>query len=59
MAECITKTLADWIIQCVQQYLQSIYRLMKEEFLHSGYTHYDETRTHVIDGPDQRSSTLN
>lgn len=54
-----TKTMANWIIQCVDRYLQPLYRLMKEELLRSGYLHGDETRIQVIDEPDQKGSTQN
>ena len=54
-----TKTMANWIIQCADRYLQPLYELMKEELLHSGYLHGDETRIQVIDEPDQKGSTRN
>lgn len=54
-----TKTMANWIIQCADRYLQPVYDLMKEELLQSGYLHGDETRIQVIDEPDQKGSTQN
>ena len=39
-----TKTMANWIIQCADRYLQPLYDLMKEELLQSKYLHGDETR---------------
>ena len=54
-----TKTMANWIIQCADRYLQPLYNLMKEELLQSGYLHGDETRIQVIDEPDQKGSTQN
>ncbi len=54
-----TKTMANWIIQCADRYLQPLYDLMKEELLQSGYLHGDETRIQVIDEPDQKGSTQN
>lgn len=54
-----TKTMANWIIQCADRYLQPLYDLMKEEFLRSGYAHGDETRVQVIDEPEQKGSTQN
>ena len=39
-----TKTMANWIIQCADRYLQPLYGLMKEELLRSNYLHGDETR---------------
>ncbi len=49
-----TKTMANWIIQCADRYLQPLYDLMKEELLRSKYLHGDETRIQVIDEPDRR-----
>ena len=54
-----TKTMANWIIQCADRYLQPLYDLMKEELLRSKYLHGDETRIQVIDEPDQKGSTQN
>ena len=54
-----TKTMANWIIQCADRYLQPLYELMKEEFLRSRYAHGDETRVQVIDEPEQKGSTQN
>ena len=54
-----TKTMANWIIQCADRYLQPLYDLMKEELLQSKYLHGDETRVQVIDEPDQKGSTQN
>ncbi|MCD7866717.1 MAG: IS66 family transposase, partial [Clostridiales bacterium] len=54
-----TKTMANWIIQSADRYLQPLYELMKEELLRSGYLHGDETRIQVIDEPDQKGSTQN
>ena len=54
-----TKTMANWIIQCADRYLQPLYNLMKEELLRSKYLHGDETRIQVIDEPDQKGSTQN
>ena len=54
-----TKTMANWIIQCADRYLQPLYNLMKEELLQSKYLHGDETRIQVIDEPDQKGSTQN
>ena len=54
-----TKTMANWIIQCADRYLQPLYALMKEELLRSKYLHGDETRIQVIDEPDQKGSTQN
>ena len=54
-----TKTMANWIIQCADRYLQLLYDLMKEELLRSKYLHGDETRIQVIDEPDQKGSTQN
>ena len=54
-----TKTMAHWIIQCADRYLQPLYDLMKEELLRSKYLHGDETRIQVIDEPDQKGSTQN
>ena len=54
-----TKTMANWIIRCAEKYLQPVYDLMKEEFLHSKYAHGDETRIQVIDEPDQKGTTQN
>ena len=54
-----TKTMANWIIQCTDRYLQPLYNLMKEELLRSKYLHGDETRIQVIDEPDQKGSTQN
>lgn len=54
-----TKTMANWIIQCADRYLQPLYGLMKEELLRSNYLHGDETRIQVIDEPDQKGSTQN
>ena len=54
-----TKTMANWIIQCADRYLQPLYDLMKEELLRSNYLHGDETRMQVIDEPDQKGSTQN
>ena len=54
-----TKTMANWIIQCADRYLQPLYDRMKEEFLRSRYVHGDETRVQVIDEPDQKGSTQN
>ena len=54
-----TKTMANWIIQCADRYLQPLYDLMKEELLRSKYLHGDETRVQVIDEPDQKGSTQN
>ena len=54
-----TKTIANWIIQCADRYLQPLYDLMKEELLRSKYLHGDETRIQVIDEPDQKGSTQN
>ena len=54
-----TKTMANWIIQCADRYLQPVYDLMKEELLQSRYLHGDETRIQVIDEPDQKGSTQN
>ena len=54
-----TKTMANWIIQCADRYLQPLYERMKEELLQSGYLHGDETRIQVIDEPDQKGSTRN
>ena len=51
-----TKTMANWIIQCADRYLQLLYDLMKEELLRSKYLHGDETRIQVIDEPDQKGS---
>ena len=53
------KTMANWIIQCADRYLQPLYDLMKEELLRSKYLHGDETRIQVIDEPDQKGSTQN
>lgn len=53
------KTMAYWIIQCANRYLQPLYNLMKEELLRSKYLHGDETRIQVIDEPDQKGSTPN
>ena len=52
-----TKTMANWIIQCADRYLQPLYDLMKEELLQSKYLHGDETRIQVIDEPNQKGST--
>ena len=54
-----TKTMANWVIQCADRYLQPLYDLMKEEFLRSSYVHGDETRVQVIDEPGQKGSTQN
>ena len=54
-----TKTMANWIIQCADRYLQPLYALMKEELLRSKYLHGDETRIQVIDEPGQKGSTQN
>ena len=54
-----TKTMANWIIQCADRYLQPLYDLMKEELLQSKYLHGDETRIQVIDEPNQKGSTQN
>ena len=54
-----TKTMANWIIQCADRYLQPLYDLMKEELLRSKYLHGDETRIQVIDEPEQKGSTQN
>ena len=54
-----TKTMANWIIQCADRYLQPLSDLMKEELLRSKYLHGDETRIQVIDEPDQKGSTQN
>ena len=54
-----TKTMANWIIQCADRYLQPLYALMKEQLLRSKYLHGDETRIQVIDEPDQKGSTQN
>lgn len=54
-----TKTMANWIIQCADRYLQPLYELMKEKFLQSRYVHGDETRVQVIDEPEQKGSTQN
>lgn len=54
-----TKTMANWIIQCADRYLQPLYDLMKEELLRSKYLHGDETRIQVIDEPDQKGFTQN
>lgn len=54
-----TNTMANWIIQCADRYLQPLYALMKEELLRSKYLHGDETRIQVIDEPDQKGSTQN
>ena len=54
-----TKTMANWIIQCAERYLQPLYNLMKEELLRSSCLHGDETRIQVIDEPDQKGSTQN
>ena len=54
-----TKTMAHWIIQCADRYLQPLYDLMKEELLKSGYLHGDESRIQVIDEPDQKGPTQN
>ena len=54
-----TKTMANWIIQCADRYLQPLYELMKEEFLRSRYAHGDETRVQVIDEPEQKGSAQN
>ena len=54
-----TKTMANWILQCADRYLQPLYDLMKDELLQSGYLHGDETRIQVIDEPDQKGSTQN
>ena len=54
-----TKTMAYWIIQCADRYLQPLYDLMKEELLRSKYLHGDETRIQVINEPDQKGSTQN
>lgn len=54
-----TKTMANWIIQCADRYLQPLYELMKEKFLQSKYVHGDETRVQVIDEPEQKGSTQN
>ena len=54
-----TKTMANWIIQCADRYLQPLYGLMKEELLRSNCLHGDETRIQVIDEPDQKGSTQN
>ena len=54
-----TKTMANWIILCVQRYLQPVYDLMKEELLRGQYIHCDETRIQVIDEPEQKGTTQN
>ena len=54
-----TKTMANWIIQWADRYLQPLYALMKEELLRSKYLHGDETRIQVIGEPDQKGSTQN
>lgn len=54
-----TKTMANWIIQCTDRYLQPLYELMKEESLRSRYAHGDETHVQVIDEPDQKGFTQN
>lgn len=54
-----TKTMANWIINCADQYLKLLYARMKEEFLKSRYIHCDETRLQVIDEPEQCGSTQN
>ena len=54
-----TKTMANWIIQCTDRYLQPLYDLMKKELLQSKYLHGDETRIQVIDEANQKGSTQN
>lgn len=54
-----TKTMANWIIQCADRYLQPLYELMRETFLRSRYVHGDETRVQVIDEPGQKGTTQN
>ena len=38
------ETMANWIIQCAERYLQPFYGLIKEEFLQGRYAHGDATR---------------
>lgn len=47
-----TKTMANWIIQYAEWYLQPLYGLMKAEFLQGRYAHGDVARVQVIDEPD-------
>lgn len=54
-----TKTMANWIIQCAQRYLEPLYGRMKEVFLASHYAHCDETRIQVLDEPEQKPETQN
>lgn len=54
-----TKTMANWMIRCSEDYLFPLYDRMKAKLLSGMYTHCDETRCQVLDEPDQKSETQN
>jgi transposase len=54
-----TKTMANWMIRCSEDYLYPIYDRMKAKLILGHYTHCDETRCQVLDEPDQKAETKN
>jgi transposase len=54
-----TKTMANWMIRCSEDYLYPLYDRMKAKLLAGSYTHCDETRCQVLDEPDQKAETQN
>jgi len=54
-----TKTMANWMIRCSEDYLYLLYDRMKVKLLSGSYTHCDETRCQVLDEPEQKAETQN
>lgn len=54
-----TRTMANWMIRCAEDYLYLIYERMKNVLLKGKYIHCDETRIQVLGEPDQKAQTKN
>jgi len=54
-----TRTMANWMIRCAEDYLYLIYERMITCILQAKYIHCDETRLQVLGEPDQKAETKN
>lgn len=51
------QTMANWVIQCSEMYLEAIYGLLKEHLLKESILHADETTVQVLNEPGRAAQT--